>query len=487
MTPRVLIVGAGPAGLRAAELLVNHGINPVLVDEAPRIGGQIYRLPPNVAGFNRSGKQLYGNNAAKAQALFRCFDHIRPKLDYRPSSLVFDLVDNRAELLREDHLERVDFDAMILATGAMDRVLPFEGWTLPGIYSLGGAQIALKHQGCAIGRSVVFAGTGPLLFLTAYQYAKAGAHVAAVINSGPRFGALSQLAKLAIIPEALWQGMGYLAWLKRHKIRVLHGYRPIRAQAAAPSDGDQQSGQPSDRRLGMLEFISESGDKLEVDCDAAAFGYGLKSETQLADLAGASFGFDVQNRQWLPLRDPYGRAQDRPGLYLAGDGAGILGAEAAELQGCLAAAAVLSDFGGSFDGFDPNAALRRLERWQTFRTGLELAFPYPAEAAAEIDDQVVLCRCEQVTAGDLRGITGVMGARDLNRAKALCRVGMGRCQGRLCGPAAAEIMAQLLGVSVDSAGRFRGQPPVKPVPGGVLGKPPIDALPGATIPALEQA
>jgi NADPH-dependent 2,4-dienoyl-CoA reductase/sulfur reductase-like enzyme len=461
VTPRVLIVGAGPAGLRAAELLVDRGIQPVLVDEAPRIGGQAYRLPPNVAGFDRSAKQLYGGNAARAHDLFKSFDRIRAKLDYRPSSLVFDLVDNRAEILREDRLERVDFDALILATGAMDRVLPFEGWTLPGIYSLGGAQIALKHQGCAIGRSVVFAGTGPLLFLTAYQYAKAGAHVAAVINSGPRFGALSQLVKLASMPAALWQGMKYVAWLKRHKIRVLHGYRPVRAQAAS----DAEATAP---RLGMLEFISESGDRLEVDCDAAAFGYGLKSETQLADLAGATFGFDALNHQWLPLRDHYGRAQDRPGLYLAGDGTGILGAEAAELQGRLAAAAVLSDFGGSFGGFDPNAALRRLETWQKFRSGLELAFPYPDQAAAEIEDQVVLCRCEQVTAGDLRGVSGVLGARDLNRAKAYCRIGMGRCQGRLCGPAAAEVMAQALGVSTDSVGRFRGQPPIKPVPISVL-------------------
>jgi NADPH-dependent 2,4-dienoyl-CoA reductase/sulfur reductase-like enzyme len=462
VTPRVLIVGAGPAGLRAAELLVDRGIHPVLVDEAPRIGGQAYRLPPNVAGFDRSAKQLYGSNAAKAHDLFKSFDRIRAKLDYRPSSLVFDLVDNRAEILREERLERVDFDALILATGAMDRVLPFEGWTLPGIYSLGGAQIALKHQGCAIGRSVVFAGTGPLLFLTAYQYAKAGARVAAVINSGPRFGALSQLVKLSSMPAVLWQGMKYVAWLKRHKIRVLHGYRPIRAQAASAD------GAAANQRLGMLEFISESGDRLEVDCDAAAFGYGLKPETQLADLAGASFGFDALNRQWLPLRDHYGRAQDRPGLYLAGDGAGILGAEAAELQGRLAAAAVLSDFGGSFGGFDPNAALRRLETWQKFRSGLELAFPYPDQAAAEIEDQVVVCRCEQVTAGDLRGVTGVMGARDLNRAKAYCRIGMGRCQGRLCGPAAAEIMASTLGVSTDSVGRFRGQPPIKPVPISVL-------------------
>lgn len=462
MTPRVLIVGAGPAGLRAAELLATCGLRPVLVDEAPRVGGQVYRLPPQAPGFARTATQLYGGQAGKAQALFQGFEHIRDKIDYRPSSLVFDLVDNHAEILREGAVETVEFDALILATGAMDRVIPFENWTLPGIYSLGGAQIALKHQGCAIGRSVVFAGTGPLLFLTAYQYAKAGAEIAAVINSGPRFGAAMQLLKLAAMPDLLRQGMHHVSYLKRHKIRILHGYRPLRAHLARNESGQIE------QHLGMMEFISERGDRLEVDCDAAAFGYGLKAETQLADLAGAQFGFDLMQRQWLPQADAYGRAGERPGLYLAGDGAGILGADAAELSGRLAAAAVLSDHGMSFGDFDPNTALSRLQKWRRIRGVLEQAFPFPQEAAAEIADEVVLCRCEQVTAGDLRGVSGLMGARDLNRAKAYCRLGMGRCQGRLCGTAAAEVMAAQLGVSIDSVGRLRGQPPVKPVPVAAL-------------------
>jgi len=233
----------------------------------------------------------------------------------------------------------------------------------------------------------------------------------------------------------------------------------------------------------MLEFISDRGDKLEVDCDAAAFGYGLKPETQLADLAGAHFAFDNLQRHWLPMTDSYGRATGRLGLYLAGDGAGILGADAAELRGRLAAAAALSDSGRRFDGFDPNAALQQLQKWQRFREALELAFPFPHERAAEIADEVMLCRCEAITAGDFRGVCGEFGARGLNRAKAYCRLGMGRCQGRLCGPAAAEIMAERLGVSIDSVGRLRGQPPIKPVPVAALAATePSPTEPGLTEP-----
>jgi NADPH-dependent 2,4-dienoyl-CoA reductase/sulfur reductase-like enzyme len=435
-------------------LLVDHGIRPILVDEAPRIGGQIYRLPPNAGGFRRSAHELYGTEAEKAHALFKSFERIHDKVDYLPNCLVYDIDGNRAQIYGNNTAESIDFDALVLATGAMDRILPFRGWTLPGIYSLGGAQIALKHQGCAIGGSIVFAGTGPLLFLVAYQYAKAGAQIAAVVNSAPRGAMLSQALNLAALPRVALKGMQHLRWLKQQKIRVLHGWRPLAAHG--------------DERLNMLEFVSERGDTLEVDCDAAAFGYGLKPETQLADLAGAHFSFDTLNRQWLPMTDAYGRATDRPGLYLAGDGAGILGADAAELRGRLAAAAVLSDRGRNFDGFDPNAALQELQKWQRFRHALEQAFPFPHETAAEIDDDVILCRCEAVTAGDFRGVCGQLGARELNRAKAYCRLGMGRCQGRLCGPAAAEIMATHLGVSIDSVGRLRGQPPIKPVPVAAL-------------------
>ncbi len=457
MSGRVLIVGAGPAGIRAAELLVAHDIRPILVDEAPRIGGQIYRLPPNAGGFRRSAQQLYGTEAEKAHALFTSFERIQDKLDYLPGCLVYDIDGNQAQIHGSNTTESIEFDALILATGAMDRVLPFQGWTLPGIYSLGGAQIALKHQGCAIGQSIVFAGTGPLLFLVAYQYAKAGATIAAVINSAPRSAMISQVLNLAVLPGVAMKGLRYLRWLRQQKIRVLHGWRPIAARG--------------EDRLTTLEFASERGDTLEIDCDAAAFGYGLKPETQLADLAGAHFAFDALNRQWLPMMDAYGRATDRPGLYLAGDGAGILGADAAELRGQLAAAAVLSDLGRSFDGFDPNAALQQLQKWQRFRHALEQAFPFPHENAAEIDDAVILCRCEAVTAGDFRGVCGVLGARELNRAKAYCRLGMGRCQGRLCGPAAAEVMAAHLGVSIDSVGRLRGQAPVKPLPVSALASP----------------
>jgi NADPH-dependent 2,4-dienoyl-CoA reductase/sulfur reductase-like enzyme len=158
-----------------------------------------------------------------------------------------------------------------------------------------------------------------------------------------------------------------------------------------------------------------------------------------------------------------GRAIDVPGLYLAGDGAAILGADAAEAGGRLAAFAVLEDLQQPAKDNTKSADLKLLARWRAFQGTMRRALPYPQTLAASIPDDAIVCRCELVLAGDLRSAAGVMGAEDINRIKAFTRLGMGRCQGRMCAHAAAEILAAKLGVEPSTIGRLRGQPPVKPI------------------------
>src|SRR5215213_11838006 len=169
--PVVAIVGAGPAGVRAAETLARGGVRPILFDEGERPGGQIYRQPPRGAG--RAAAELYGLEAAKAAAIHRVLPDLADRVDYRPRTLVWNVFQSQLDLLGPDGYGEQRFDRLILATGAMDRALPFPGWTLPGVFTLGGAQIALKAQGMSIGRRVALVGAGPLLPLVAHQYAKA--------------------------------------------------------------------------------------------------------------------------------------------------------------------------------------------------------------------------------------------------------------------------------------------------------------------------
>jgi hydrogen cyanide synthase HcnB len=445
--PPPVIVGAGPAGIRAAATLVAAGLSPVVIDEAPRSGGQIYRRQP--AGFSRPYDALYGFEAAKARRLHAQFDGLAGRLDYRPETLVWDMRQGTLHCLSGGRSAELPFRDLILATGARDRIIPFPGWTLPGVYALGGAQIALKYQGCAIGRHVVFLGSGPLLYLVAYQYAKAGANVVAVLDTAPfaaKRGALPGLLKGgATFAKGLW----YVAVLRARGIRIENGVRPIRAEG--------------DAAVSALRYRRADGEERRIACDALAFGFGLSAETQLADLTGIPFRYDAMQLQFLPVREISGRTP-LAGIYLAGDGAGIAGADAAELAGERAALALLEDRGHRAE--TPRVAVLEhgLRRIAGFRAALETAFPFPADLAAAMPDETILCRCEGVTAGEFRRSAAELGAGEFNRAKAFSRCGMGPCQGRVCGPAAAMVLAEALRLSPQDIGRLRGQAPVKPIP-----------------------
>ncbi len=440
----VAIVGAGPAGLRAAEQLVRAGLRPVLIDEAAQVGGQIYRQPP--AALQRPAKALYGFEAAKARALFERFSALQPQIDHRPGTLVWHIEGRNLHLLQGEQAASLPFDALILATGATDRVLPFPGWTLPGVFTLGAAQVALKAQASLIGPRVVFAGTGPLLYLVAWQTTQAGGAVQAVLDNAPASARRLALPQLLARPSVAAKGAYFLARLQLAGVPVLRGVRLLRAEG-------------SDR---VQRLHWQQGTRLQSsDCDAVAFGHGLRSETQLADLAGCAFDFDELDQAWLPRRDHAGRSSVA-GVYLAGDGAAILGADAAEHSGALAAQALLNDLGGSAPAAAAPAPGQTAHR--RFRQGLETLFPLPADWAVQAQDELVVCRCEEVTAGELRACVRDTGTRELNRLKALTRIGMGRCQGRMCAPAAARLLADAAGCSLAEVGRLRGQPPVKPVP-----------------------
>lgn len=445
--PRVVVVGAGPAGVRAAEALVEAGLRPVVVDESARSGGQIYRRQPE--GFRRPASKLYGSEAAKAQALHARFDALRDSVTYRPETLAWNIADGALHVVCGTTAEAIGYDALILAAGATDRLMPMPGWTLPGVYSLGAAQIALKAQGCAIGARTAFVGSGPLLYLVAAQYLQAGAGVAAVLDTAPRTP-LAALGGLLARPALAWRGLGLMRQLRAAGVPLLQGVTPLQINEG----------------VSAVTVRDASGRELRFEADAVALGWHLRAETQLADLACCEFQFDALTRQWLPRVDADGRSST-PGIYLAGDGARLQGADAAEAAGRLAALAVLADrahaVGKRRYEAERDALRSRLARMERFRRGLALAFPWPQALAAAVPDDTVVCRCEAVTAGTLRQCVREQGSRELNRAKAFSRVGMGRCQGRFCGHAAAEIVAAEARVPVEQVGRLRAQAPVKPL------------------------
>jgi NADPH-dependent 2,4-dienoyl-CoA reductase/sulfur reductase-like enzyme len=444
---KVVVVGAGPAGVRAAQALVEAGLRPVVIDEGRKDGGQIYRRQPD--GFSRSYETLYGTEAARAAALHSDFQAMRASIDYRPDTLVWNIEAKAVHVVSGTRYEEIAFDALIVCSGATDRLMPVPGWHFAGTFSLGGAQVALKSQGCAIGARTVMMGTGPLLYLVAAQYVKAGATVSAVLDTSTFAQRLRALPQLLAIPSTLRKGMALMRVLKKAGVRVHRGVTPV-----------EIDGSPEHGVAGVRVKLADATN-LEVPCDAVALGYHLRSETQLADLAGCDFDFDDATQTWLPRIDEDGRSSIA-GVYLAGDGVRVRGADAAERAGRLAALAALSDAGIQREGA---ARLRaELARFTRFAAGLRSAFPWPARFAAALPDDTIVCRCEAITAGELRRVVREMGATEANRAKAFSRVGMGRCQGRFCAHAGAEVIAAEAHVPLEAVGRLRGQAPVKPLP-----------------------
>lgn len=450
---RVIVVGAGPAGVRAAQALVAAGVRPLIIDEGRRDGGQIYRRQPE--GFTRSYDTLYGTEAARARAVHETFDRLRPSIDYEPETLAWNVSEGVVWTHCDGTARAVPYSALILCSGATDRLMPVKGWNRSGCYSLGGAQIALKAQACAIGHRVVFLGTGPLLYLVAHQYAKAGADVVAVLDTSPLSTRIAAAPKLAAQPDLLWTGAKLTFDLKRRGVTLLSGVEPVEIDGA---DAGGVTG---------ISVRGRNGAIRRFECDAVAMGWHLRPETQLADLARCHFVFDEGTRQWLPEADEDGRASAE-NVYLAGDGARVLGARCAEVTGELAALAVLKDLGIAEDADRRRTLLAQKARFRRFADGLAHAFPWPHDLAARVADDVIVCRCESVTAATLRGSVAEGGATEANRAKSFSRVGMGRCQGRYCGNAAAEIIAAARGQAISEAGRLRGQAPVKPIGVGTV-------------------
>lgn len=441
--PRVVIVGAGPAGIRAAAALVEAGLHPVVIDEGSRAGGQIYRRPPD--GFIRTPEQLYGSDATKACALHALFDRLvaDAQLTHRAGSSVIAVQEGRLHVLGEGGVQLVGYDRLILATGASDRVAPVPGWQSAGVYSLGAAQIALKAQGVALGRRIVLIGSGPLLTLVGVQLVKAGADVAAVLDTSPWHQQMRGFWKLAARPLVALCGLAMRAKLGG---RYYAGATLERIEA----DG---------KGVTAMRWRDAGGRQRLTPCDTIGMGWHLRAETHLADLTGCAFTYDEQWRQWLPKTDRMGRSGN--GVYLAGDGVRLLGADGAELAGRLAAAACLADLGLPTPSL--SADLRKLARLEHFARGLARAFPWPAAMARALPDDAVVCRCENVPAGAVRDSVD-LGGGEANRVKSVSRVGMGRCQGRYCHLAAVELVAAQKGCTPGAVGRFRGQAPVRPAP-----------------------
>lgn len=452
----VIIVGAGPAGMSAACTLRGSGLDVLVIDEQPNPGGQIYRAVETSP--LRDGPVL-GNDYRKGLPLVAAFR--ASGCLYLPGATVVELDPSLQITVQHGRqLQRLTARAILLATGASERPMPFPGWNLPGVMTAGAAQIALKSAAIAATDSV-FAGRGPLLYLVAAQYLRAGVRIRAILDTTPAGSTARALhtlpGSLRATPDIL-KGWSWLTRLRASGTPYFSGVNHLHAQG--------------DRTLGALSFSDRRGRTRTLEARHLFIHEGLCANLQLPLSAGCACHWNPRQLAWQITTDACGQTSI-PGLYAAGDGCRILGADAARSTGEIAGLAIATALGaipGAARDHRTAAARRTLQPALALRSVLDALYEHPQNARTWPDSTLV-CRCECVSAGALRTALAA-GLRDSDQLKSLTRAGMGPCQGRCCGAS----LNALLDDGAMPAPPARIRAPLKPVSLEVLAA--AEATPG---------
>ncbi|MFD1309680.1 FAD-dependent oxidoreductase [Streptomyces kaempferi] len=462
---RLAVIGAGPAGLAAALAAAGRGVRVTLIDSAARAGGQFYRQP--AAGLRarrpralhhgwRTWERLSRALAVEVEAgtITHLTDHHvwlverveRSAATHLPTGTGGFVVHALRGPLQEEP-GTVRADAVLLATGGYEKVLPFPGWTLPGVVTAGGAQAMLKGALVVPGRTAVVAGTGPLLLPVATGLAAAGVEIAALVESADPRAFLRHAGALAAQPGKVVEGAGYAARLLRHRVPLrtrhavveAHGEDRLEAVTVAALDAEGHVRPGTERR---------------VPCDTLAVGHGMLPHTDLAD----SLGCRVED---VRVHVDEEQRTDVPGVWAAGETTGVGGAALSLAEGHIAGHSIAARLRGTEpDPRERSAATRSRTRLRAFSAALDTVYAPPARWTERVTDDTVVCRCEEVTGGAVRAAVDELGAGDLRTVKLLTRAGMGWCQGRMCEPA----VAGLTGCEQTPVRRLLA----RPVPLGVL-------------------
>jgi len=459
----VAIVGAGPAGLAAATLCAERGLSSSLYDEQPAPGGQIYR---GVSASPLARREIFGDDYWSGRSLIGSFE--RSGARYVRSASVWSVEHRDAGTFalgithgppNARETMSVTARAVILATGALERPFPIPGWTLPGVLTAGAAQILLKTAGVVPRGRTVLAGCGPLLWLLAWQYLRAGVDIAALLETTPR-GRLAQVLGHApgfMLSPYFAKGLELVRTVRR-RVRVVEYVTSLAVEGTAAAAAV---------RFGV------DGTMQALPVDQLLLHQGIVPDVNLASAAGCSLAWNDVQACFAPVVDAWG-GTTVPGIYVAGDGADIAGALAAEARGRLAALAVVNALGrGDGRQRERDAQRHRRDAARALRGRLFLDTMYrPAEQFRIPEGDTLVCRCEEVPASTVAQIAR-SGCAGPNQMKSFTRCGMGACQGRFCGLTVTEIIAREQGRDPSDVGHGRLRFPVKPVTLSELASAPV--------------
>lgn len=450
----LVVIGGGPAGLAAAVQAREFGLSVALIDEQPQPGGQIYRAVErtHAQGRDKALGEEYCYGLGVVHAFRAC------GATYLAAHQVWQVeTDGRIFVSHDGHTRCIRGQRVVIAVGAMERPVPIPGWTLPGVMTVGAAQIMLKTAGMLPNDRVWIAGSGPLLLAYASQVVANGGQLAGILDTGrvPRWRAgLAHLGGALRGWRYILKGLHYEGILRRAKLRIVKGVHAVEAQGGA--------------RLQTVRWKVD-GSWHSAPAESLLLHEGVIPHTHMTQSLGCEHRWDDTQKCMRPVVDAFGRTSWEK-IYVAGDCGGIGGARAAEQQGRLAAIGAWASLAGQAAVARRDALAepvrRELVSHLAIRGLLDELF-VPRLELLEPAADVVVCRCEGVTAGALREAVAI-GCRGPNQAKSFTRCGMGPCQGRLCGPTVSNVIAGALNVSPEQVGVLRVRPPLKPLTLGEL-------------------
>jgi len=443
----VAIIGAGPAGLAAALAAAESGASVHVIDAQASAGGQYWMQRAAALGAPRAPQMIAGAAAIAAVRAAGVTVHLGAEVwaVFPDLRIVAGTPAGSLEIAAR---------AIVVATGAYDRVPAFPGWTLPGVVTAGAAQRLAKLAGVAAGARVVVAGSGPFLPVVAGAVHAAGASIAAFVEA--QHPDLRMLAHLARHPERWREAAALLRTLaavtrERHFGWIVTdalGRDRVEAVRIAPIGRDGTIDRARSTTIGPV--------------DALVTGWGFRPSIDVTSLLGCDHAYDESAGGWHCVADPATGATSVPHVFAAGEVTGIAGALPARYAGRLAGIAAAADAGRTTvpAAADIAETRRRLARARAFVAPLNRRCVPPRAIDDLAHGDTIVCRCERVTQGEVAracadGAGGVLGAKLWTRA------GMGRCQGRMCGWQIARIANAN---DPAQAGYNRPRIPIRPVP-----------------------
>lgn len=305
----VIVIGAGPAGLSAAIEAASRGLEVAVFDENKRSGGQLFKQIHKFFGSKEHQARKRGFRIG--EDLLKEAQKLGVKVILEAQ--VIGMFPNRQiAVMIDDAIEYFVGNTIILATGATENTLTFPGWTLPGVIGAGAAQTMMNLHGVRPGNRVLMVGSGNVGVVVGYQLIQAGCELAGVIDAAPKIGGYGvHAAKLA--------RMGVPFYMS-HTVRQAHGKDYVTGVTIQEVDNT---------------WNPVPGSEKFINVDVICIAVGLSPLSQLARLSGCLMEEIPAKGGLVPKTDAYGRTTV-PGIFVAGDVAGIEEASSAMIQGRMA-------------------------------------------------------------------------------------------------------------------------------------------------------